>query len=116
MDSAAQRTLPVSSSSSVIAGSTVVAAWEAISRLVHPQGRSTDLGWVAAAEGHIGFLGNELAAKLPHPRRTIRSAAATLVADGHHARIDGFTSLAVVLRSRRCRDRVAPGRPDRRAC
>ncbi|MHB1783053.1 MAG: cation diffusion facilitator family transporter [Acidimicrobiales bacterium] len=77
----------------VIAGSAVIAAWEAVSRIVHP-GQVTNLGWVASA-GAIGFIGNELAARYRiQVGRQIGSAA--LVADGHHARTDGFTSLAVV--------------------
>ncbi len=77
----------------VIAASAVIAAWEAVSRFVHPQ-QVSNLGWVAAA-GTIGFIGNEVAARYRiRVGRKIGSAA--LVADGHHARTDGFTSLAVV--------------------
>ena len=77
----------------VIAASAVIAAWEAVSRFVHPQ-QVTNLGWVAAA-GMIGFIGNEVAARYRiRVGRKIGSAA--LVADGHHARTDGFTSIAVV--------------------
>jgi len=54
----------------------------------------TNLGWVAAA-GVIGFLGNEGVAMLQIGMgRKIGSAA--MVADGQHARTDGFTSLAVL--------------------
>jgi cation diffusion facilitator family transporter len=78
----------------VIAASAVIAAWEAASRFVHPE-QVTNLDWVAAA-GMIGFVGNELAARYRiSVGRSIGSAA--LVADGHHARTDGFTSLAVVV-------------------
>jgi len=77
----------------VIAASAVIAAWEACSRLVYPQ-QVTNLGWVAAA-GTIGFLGNEFAARY-RIKVGQRIGSAALVADGHHARIDGFTSLAVV--------------------
>ncbi len=53
------------------------------------------LGWVALA-GVIGFLGNEAVAVFRiRVGRAIESAA--LVADGYHARVDGLTSLAVVL-------------------
>ena len=53
------------------------------------------LGWVALA-GLVGFLGNEAVAIFRiRVGRQIGSAA--LVADGLHARTDGFTSLAVVL-------------------
>jgi cation diffusion facilitator family transporter len=54
-----------------------------------------NLGWVAAA-GVIGFLGNELVA-LYRIRVGRRIGSAALVADGLHARTDGFTSLAVVF-------------------
>jgi cation diffusion facilitator family transporter len=53
------------------------------------------LGWLALA-GLIGFLGNEAVAVFRiKVGRQINSAA--LIADGYHARIDGLTSLAVVL-------------------
>jgi cation diffusion facilitator family transporter len=78
----------------VMAASAAVTTWEAVVRLLHPH-RVTDLGWVAAA-GVVGFVGNELAARYRiRVGRQIGSAA--LVADGHHARTDGFTSLAVVV-------------------
>lgn len=77
----------------VVALSAVVAGWEAVDRLVRPH-TVTDLGWVAAA-GIVGFLGNELVARY-RLRVGHRIGSAALVADGHHARIDGFTSLAVV--------------------
>ena len=74
--------------------SAIIAAVEAIRRLITPQ--SIDyLGWVAAA-GIIGFLGNELVA-LYRIREGNAIGSAALVADGYHARTDGFTSLAVVL-------------------
>lgn len=77
----------------VIAASAVIAAWEAVSRIVHPQ-QVSNLGWVAAA-GIIGFIGNEVAGQY-RIRVGQRIGSAALVADGHHARTDGFTSLAVV--------------------
>ena len=52
------------------------------------------IGWVAAA-GIIGFVGNELVA-LYRIREGNAIGSAALVADGYHARTDGFTSLAVV--------------------
>ncbi|GAB7044021.1 cation diffusion facilitator family transporter [Catenuloplanes niger JCM 9533] len=77
----------------VIAGSAVLAGWTALDRLLHPAG-ITHLPFVAAA-GVIGFVGNELVARYRIAvGRRIGSAA--LVADGLHARTDGFTSLAVV--------------------
>jgi cation diffusion facilitator family transporter len=77
-----------------IAASSVVAAWEAVRRLAHPQDIH-QLGWVAAA-GVVGFVGNELVA---HYRIRVgrRLGSAALVADGLHARTDGLTSLAVVV-------------------
>jgi cation diffusion facilitator family transporter len=78
----------------IIAGSAVVAGWQAVDRLVHPQPVSHL--WVVAAAGVIGFLGNEIVARY---RIVVgrRIGSAALVADGLHARTDGFTSLAVVL-------------------
>jgi len=60
--------------------------------------RSRPVGhvWVVAAAGLIGFAGNELVARFRiKAGREIGSAA--LIADGLHARTDGFTSLAVAL-------------------
>jgi cation diffusion facilitator family transporter len=77
-----------------IAASSVAAAWFAADRLVNPRDM-TNLPWVFAA-GLIGFAGNEIVARYRIATgRRIGSAA--LVADGLHARTDGFTSLAVVL-------------------
>ncbi len=78
----------------IIAGSAVVAGWQAVDRLIHPQPVSHL--WVVAAAGVIGFLGNEIVARY---RIVVgrRIGSAALVADGLHARTDGFTSLAVVL-------------------
>jgi cation diffusion facilitator family transporter len=76
-----------------IAVSAAVVFWQSFAKLINPQ-PMTDLGWVAAA-GVIGFLGNEGVALLQiRVGRKIGSAA--MVADGTHARTDGFTSLAVV--------------------
>jgi cation diffusion facilitator family transporter len=78
----------------VVAGSAIASAWFAADRLVNPR-TMTHLPWVFAA-GVIGFIGNELVAR---HRITVgrRIGSAALVADGLHARTDGFTSLAVVL-------------------
>ncbi|BDZ65187.1 cation diffusion facilitator family transporter [Agromyces mangrovi Wang et al. 2018] len=78
----------------VVALSAVVAAWQSIDRLVSPQ-PIDHLGWVIAA-GVIGFAGNEAVA-IYRIRAGRRIGSAALVADGVHARTDGFTSLAVVL-------------------
>ena len=78
----------------VVALSAVVAAWQSIDRFIHPHPLE-NLGWVIAA-GVIGFAGNEAVA-IYRIRVGQRIGSAALVADGVHARIDGFTSLAVVL-------------------
>ena len=73
--------------------SAVVAGLQAIDRLIHPQALGY-LGALAIA-GVIGFVGNEIAAQVRlRAGRKLRSPA--LVADGHHARVDGFVSLGVV--------------------
>jgi cation diffusion facilitator family transporter len=78
----------------IIAASSALAAYEAVSRLAHPQRVSNLLAVAVAAV--IGFVGNELVARFRiRVGRKIGSAA--LVADGLHARTDGFTSLAVLL-------------------
>jgi cation diffusion facilitator family transporter len=78
----------------LILASSVLAAYEAVNRLAHPQ-RVSDLIAVAAA-ALVGFAGNEVVARYRiKVGRKIGSAA--LVADGLHARTDGFTSLAVLV-------------------
>ncbi|MER9412239.1 cation diffusion facilitator family transporter [Mesorhizobium sp. M0589] len=78
----------------IILFSAIVAGYEAIDRLIDPRPIAF-LGWVAIA-GLIGFIGNEVVAVFRiRVGREINSAA--LIADGYHARTDGFTSLAVVL-------------------
>lgn len=74
--------------------SAMVALYETIMRFIHPE-QITHL-WVLAAAGVIGFVGNELAAqvRLSAGRRL---ASAAMIADGRHARTDGFVSLGVVL-------------------
>jgi cation diffusion facilitator family transporter len=77
-----------------IGASCALAAYAAITRLIHPR-HVSDLIAVAAA-ALAGFAGNELAARYRiRTGRKIGSAA--LVADGLHARTDGLTSLAVLL-------------------
>jgi cation diffusion facilitator family transporter len=73
--------------------SACVALYETIMRFIHPQ-HLNHLGVLALA-GVIGFAGNELAARYRlNAGRRLHSPA--LVADGNHARIDGFVSLGVV--------------------
>ena len=77
-----------------IAASSALAAYTAVTRLMHPRPVS-DLAAVAVA-ALVGFAGNELAARYRiRTGRKIGSAA--LVADGLHARTDGLTSLAVLI-------------------
>jgi cation diffusion facilitator family transporter len=73
--------------------SACVAAAEAVNRLIHPQ--TLDHLWVLAAAGLLGFAGNELAARV-RLRAGRRLSSPALIADGYHARSDGFVSLAVV--------------------
>jgi cation diffusion facilitator family transporter len=76
----------------VILFSGVAAGYEAVRRLLEPRPVAA-LGAVAAA-GVVGFVANEAAAMLRiRVGRRINSAA--LIADGHHARVDGLASLAV---------------------
>jgi cation diffusion facilitator family transporter len=74
--------------------SAAVAGAEAVDRLVHPQ-HLDYLGALAIA-GVIGFAGNELAARVRLAAGK-RLGSPALVADGHHARVDGFVSLGVVV-------------------
>lgn len=78
----------------VVAISAIVAAWQSIDRFLQPE-QLHNLWWVVAA-GLIGFAGNEAVA-IYRIRVGQKIGSAALVADGVHARIDGFTSLAVVL-------------------
>ena len=77
-----------------ISASAAVAAYVAIQRLVHPQAVS-NLGAIVLAS-IIGFAGNEAVAIFRiRVGKQIESAA--LIADGYHARTDGWTSLAVLV-------------------
>ena len=78
----------------MIALSAGLAGWESFWKLLHPQPIGY-LGWVVAA-AVIGFLGNEAVA-IYRSRVGERIGSAALVADGQHARVDGLTSLAVLL-------------------
>ncbi|MCL9762730.1 cation diffusion facilitator family transporter [Frankia sp. AiPa1] len=78
----------------MISLSSVFAALAAIDRLLHPQ-HIDHLAAVAAA-GLVGFVGNEIVARY-RIRVGHQIGSAALVADGLHARTDGFTSLAVLL-------------------
>ena len=78
----------------MIALSAIVAGVESVRRLINPVAIE-HVGWVALA-GLVGFIGNELVA-LYRIRVGRRIGSAALVADGLHARTDGFTSLTVLL-------------------
>ena len=78
----------------MITMSAIIAGYEAIMRLIHPQ-PIDHVAWVALA-GLLGFIGNEWVA-LYRIRVGRRIGSAALVADGLHARTDGFTSLAVLV-------------------
>jgi cation diffusion facilitator family transporter len=73
--------------------SACVAAYESILRLIHPSTPSHLLILVLA--GAIGFAGNWLAA-LVRTRAGHRLESPALIADGNHARVDAYVSLAVI--------------------
>ena len=78
----------------IILFSAIVAGYQAIERLLNPQ--PIGLLWAVVAASVIGFIGNESVAVFRiRVGREIGSAA--LVADGYHARTDGWTSLAVLF-------------------
>jgi cation diffusion facilitator family transporter len=76
-----------------IFASACVAGVESVLRVIHPQ--DLDHLWALGLAGVVGFAGNEVAARL-RLRGGARLNSPALVADGHHARIDGFVSLSVV--------------------
>ncbi|TCJ00804.1 cation diffusion facilitator family transporter [Aeromicrobium sp. IC_218] len=78
----------------MIALSALVAGVESVRRLIDPQ--TVTHPWVVLAAGVVGFAGNEFAA-IYRIRVGRRIGSAALVADGLHARTDGFTSLAVAV-------------------
>ena len=78
----------------VIFFSAAVAGFESIRKLVNGQS-VTHLWWLSAA-AIVGFLGNE-AVSVYRIRVGKQIGSAALVADGQHSRVDGFTSLAVLV-------------------
>ena len=78
----------------IIALSAALIIWESFDALVHPR-ELTNLSWVFAA-GLVGAAGNELVA-IYRIRAGRRIGSAALIAEGQHARADGFTSIAVVV-------------------
>jgi cation diffusion facilitator family transporter len=77
-----------------ITASAAVAANEAVRRLIQPQ--PIELLWAVMLASVVGFLGNEAVAVF-RIRVGKQIGSAALMADGYHARVDGWTSLAVLL-------------------
>ncbi len=78
----------------LIVVSAIVIAYESAQRLLNPQPLENVLFVAIAAI--VGFIGNEAVALFRiRVGKDIGSAA--LVADGYHARVDGFSSLAVLV-------------------
>src|SRR5216684_3399437 len=77
-----------------ILASSLVAAYESVTRLVHPQ--PVGLLWAVMVASVVGFVGNEAVA-LFRIRVGKQIGSAALIADGYHARADGLTSLAVLV-------------------
>ena len=95
--------------------SACVALVQTIERFINPRDL-THLWWLAAA-GVIGFVGNEIAAQI-RSRAGHRLDSPALIADGNHARVDGFVSLGVAqCHSRRGgpTSRRSPDRPGHHA-
>lgn len=76
----------------VIFATAIIIIWESVDALINPR-ELTNLWWVFAA-GLVGFAGNEIVA-IYRIRGGKRIGSAALIAEGQHARVDGFTSLAV---------------------
>ena len=73
--------------------SACVAAYESTLRLIHPSTPAHLL--ILALAGAIGFAGNWLAAQV-RTRAGHHLNSAALIADGDHARVDAYVSLAVI--------------------
>ena len=74
--------------------SAVVAGYQSVDRLLHPQ--KVEYLWAVIIASIVGFLGNEAVAIFRiKVGKEIGSAA--LIADGQHARVDGLASLAVLF-------------------
>jgi cation diffusion facilitator family transporter len=78
----------------IMLASALFAAYESVRRIFEPQ--PVSLLWAVGAASIAGFLGNESVALFRiKVGREIGSAA--LIADGYHARVDGLTSLSVLI-------------------
>jgi cation diffusion facilitator family transporter len=73
--------------------SACVALVQTVERFIQP--RSLSHLWLLAVAGVIGFIGNEIAAQI-RSRAGRRLNSPALVADGDHARVEGFVSLGVI--------------------
>lgn len=78
----------------IILFSAIFAGYESINRFFHPQ-ILTNL-WAVGVASIIGFLGNEIVS-IYRIKVGNEIASASLIADGYHARADGFTSLTVLF-------------------
>ncbi|HEX4849805.1 MAG TPA: cation diffusion facilitator family transporter, partial [Puia sp.] len=74
----------------IILFSAIVAGYESIDRFFHP--RSVENLFAVIVAAVIGFLGNEVVA-IFRIRVGKEIGSAALIADGYHARVDGWTSL-----------------------
>ena len=77
-----------------ILASALVAAYESITRLIHPE--PVGLLWAVMVASVVGFAGNEAVAVF-RIRVGKQIGSAALIADGYHSRVDGWTSLAVFV-------------------
>lgn len=77
-----------------ILASAIWAGYESFQRLLHPQ--PVTYLWAVAIAAIVGFIGNEGVAMF-RIKVGKEMGSAALVADGYHARTDGFASLSVLL-------------------
>lgn len=78
----------------VVLASALLALAQVIERLLHPQ-TPTHL-WALLVAGIVGVLGNELAAVVRW-RAGRRLGSPALIADGNHARADGYVSAGIIV-------------------
>jgi len=78
----------------IILFSALVAGYEAIQRFFHP--KPVSHLWAVALASIVGFIGNEAVA-LFRIKVGKQIGSVALIADGYHARTDGWTSLAVLF-------------------
>lgn len=78
----------------VILISAVIALWQVIEKFIHPHTPS-HLMWLFVA-GVIGVIGNEIAAVIRW-RAGKRLDSPALIADGNHAKADGYVSAGIIV-------------------